>query len=271
MKKPIRIFLSYSHSDSEFVSRLEADLLANGVIVWRDINSINPGESITRSIEGALINCNAILLIISPQSINSSWVEREYRAALHLQSGNPEMEPRIIPCVIENSNIPILLRDILYADFRTYESGFISLAKSLKISDPIIPSIHFSDDIGKLLKRIEFAANSIKNEHLPVPSHELFEIWSLIENEFIRLQTLEISLVSPKRLDSHYWEISGTTDNSGRPLLDDEAYSRNLFYLQVMSIIQGAIQLAGRYGFRSNISADAAKLFFWLGGTPASN
>lgn len=74
---PMRVVLSYAHSDAEFVTRLESDLVANGVIVWRDIRIVSPGESITRSIDGALRNCSALFLVMSTLSAISNWVERE--------------------------------------------------------------------------------------------------------------------------------------------------------------------------------------------------
>src|SRR5258708_22585251 len=156
----MRAFLSYSHADADFIERLEADLAADGITVWRDVKAITAGDSITRSIEGAIRLCNARILVLSPQSSNSPWVEREYRAALNLQSGNPEVEPRIIPCLLETCDIPVFLRDILYADFRRYESGYISLARSLLVDKPSVPSVHLRDDIRQLLVRFEAATVS---------------------------------------------------------------------------------------------------------------
>lgn len=268
---PMRVFLSYAHGDAEFVTRLEADLAANGVNVWRDIKAIAPGESITRSIEGALRNCNALLLVLSARSTASSWVEREYRAALHLQSGNPDVEPRIVPCLLENCDVPVFLKDVLYADFRSYEPGFVSLAKSLGIGQPSIPSVRLRDDIKELLTQIEAATESLRQERFPSPSHELFDVWSPLEDELLRLLALEYALGSPKQLDRRGWEISGMTDQRGRPLIDQEPYPRNLFVYRLAGVLQGAVQLAARYGHRSEISQDFEKLFWWLGGTPASN
>lgn len=267
----MRVFLSYWHGDGDFVTRLEADLAANGINVWRDIKAIAPGDSITRSIEGALRNCNALLLVLSARSTASSWVEREYRAALHLQSGNPEAEPRIVPCLLESCDIPVFLRDVLYADFRGYEVGFLSVARSIGIGRPHIPSVRLRDDVKALLARIEAATESLRREHFPSPSHELFDVWSPIEDELLRLLALEYSLGSPKQLDRRGWEVSGMTDRQGGPLLDTEPYPRNLFVFCLAHVIQCTVQLAARYGHRSEISQDFEKLFRWLGGAPASN
>ena len=267
----MRVFLSYSHGDADFVTRLEADLASNGVNVWRDIKAIAPGESITRSIEGALRNCNALVLVLSRQSMASNWVEREFRAALHLQSETLSAEPRILPCLLENCEIPVFLKDIFYADFRRYEGGFIGLAKSLGIREPTIPSVRIRDDIKNLLSRIEAATESIRQERYPSPSHELFDVWSPIEDELQRLLALEFALGLTKELDPRGWEISGQVDEKGRPLIDTEPFPRNLFIHRLAGVLQGAVQLGGRHGHASKISPDFEKLFWWLGGTPASN
>lgn len=211
------------------------------------------------------------LLVLSARSTTSTWVEREYRAALHLQSAKPEAEPRIIPCLLETCEIPVFLRDVLYADFRRYESGFLSLARSLGIEKPSVPSVRLRDDIKGLLARVEAATTSLRQERFPSPSHELFDVWSPLEDELLRLLALEFSLGSPKQLDRSGWEITGMTDEHGRPLLDGEPYPRNLFVYRLAAVLQNAVQLGARYGYQSEISQDFEKLFWWLGGTPASN
>lgn len=96
-------------------------------------------------------------------------------------------------------------------------------------------------------------------------------MWSPLEDELLRLLALEFSLGSPKQLDRSGWEITGMTDEHGRPLLDGEPYPRNLFVYRLAAVLQNAVQLGARYGYQSEISQDFEKLFWWLGGTPASN
>jgi predicted nucleotide-binding protein len=71
----IRIFLSYSHQDSEFAIKLYDDLTKVGFTVWKDNPRLNGGSSIISSIEDAICNANFFLLVLSPHSVNSSFVE----------------------------------------------------------------------------------------------------------------------------------------------------------------------------------------------------
>ncbi|MGE5343678.1 MAG: toll/interleukin-1 receptor domain-containing protein [Candidatus Omnitrophota bacterium] len=127
-----RIFISYSHSDKKFVKRLTKDLGAAFINVWLDEKEIKVGESITRKVEEGITNCNFFCLVISIQSIKSNWVEREYKTALNMQLSS-EGTPRILPLKIQNVELPVLLRDIRYADFSAdYNIGFKQLIDAIK-------------------------------------------------------------------------------------------------------------------------------------------
>jgi hypothetical protein len=145
------------------------------------------------------------------------------------------------------------------------------LARTLGLKDPVIPSVCLKEDIKVLLAKAEDAVTALRQEQFPSPSHELFDVWSPIEDDLLRLLGLEFSLGRRTYLDRKGWEISGATDDRGRPQLDREPYPRNLLIYRLASVLQEAIQLAARSGYRSDIPQDFEKLFCWLGGTPASN
>jgi hypothetical protein len=48
-----KVFISYSHLDTEFVTRLRLDLEGRGADDWIDVKNIDVGDSITESIEQA--------------------------------------------------------------------------------------------------------------------------------------------------------------------------------------------------------------------------
>lgn len=266
-----RVFLSYAHADAVVAGRLETDLEANGIAVWRDVKAILPGDSITRSIEGALRNCTAIVLALSPQSARSAWVEREYRAALHLQTGSSDDRPRILPCLLGACDIPVFLSDIAYADLRRYEVGFTQLAGALGVTKVLMPSVSFREDVVSLIARVEEAVQALRRDKYPSPSHKLFDEWSSLEDELTKLVTVEYSLLHQKKLERSRWELENWRDADGRPTLDCEPYPRNLFVLALAEVVQASLQLAERYGRSSNLPSGREDLFRMLGGTPASN
>jgi hypothetical protein len=78
------IFISYAHEDIEFVERLVAALEERDNKVWWDERSIPPTVPFPPEIEKGIIESNALLFILSPDSISSEWCLRELGYALYL-------------------------------------------------------------------------------------------------------------------------------------------------------------------------------------------
>jgi len=126
-----RLFISYSHRDKEFLNTLTSDLENVEISVWIDEKKIKVGDSITQRIEKGISGCDFFCLVISEHSVKSNWVGREYNAALNeqLSSGTPT----ILPLLIQEVELPFLLKDIKYADFsRDYNDGIKELLKAIK-------------------------------------------------------------------------------------------------------------------------------------------
>src|SRR5262245_26167388 len=79
------IFVSYSSKDRAFVDQLANELRKQGHIVWIDFEGIRGGEQWKQSIADALHPSRVVLLVLSPDSIISEWVEEEIRTGLELQ------------------------------------------------------------------------------------------------------------------------------------------------------------------------------------------
>ena len=76
------IFISYSRGDRRFVDRLVMNLVAARHIVWMDRWELGVGDSLTQRIQDALTGSDAILVILSKQSVASEWCKRELTAGL---------------------------------------------------------------------------------------------------------------------------------------------------------------------------------------------
>jgi AraC-like DNA-binding protein len=128
-----KIFISYSHHDKEFVSRLTVDLENTGIRVSLAVNDIYLGDYIAEKLGEGISKADFFLLVISSNSVKSNWVEHEYKTALNAQLPQG-ISPKIIPILIENVQLPILLKDIKYADFSTgYDRGLVQLLKAIMI------------------------------------------------------------------------------------------------------------------------------------------
>jgi hypothetical protein len=83
-KKPIHYFscfISYSTKDQDFATRLYNDLQANDVRCWFAPHDMEPGKKIHEQIDAAIRVYDKLLLILSPNSMQSEWVETEISKA----------------------------------------------------------------------------------------------------------------------------------------------------------------------------------------------
>jgi hypothetical protein len=111
------VFISYSQADKAFVDTLAANLVMLKHNVWVDRWELKVGDSLTEKIEQALTVSSAVMVIISKNSIESGWCRRELNAVLVREI--EEKRSIIIPCRIDDCEMPLFLRDKLYADFRS--------------------------------------------------------------------------------------------------------------------------------------------------------
>ncbi|MBV1855885.1 tetratricopeptide repeat protein [Catellatospora tritici] len=71
------VFISYSHAaDSDYVAKLAAHLTAAGVVVWFD-QKVVTGDRWSRVIQQQIDTCAAFIVVMSPASNKSDWVDRE--------------------------------------------------------------------------------------------------------------------------------------------------------------------------------------------------
>lgn len=130
------IFISYSRQDSRFVDILAANLIKARHHIWLDRWELNLGDSLTQKIEQSLTSSSAILFILSKSSVTSNWCKRELTAGLVREL--EEKRTLVMPVVIEDCDIPLFLRDKLYADFRkSPDKAFDLIDRSLaRVSNP---------------------------------------------------------------------------------------------------------------------------------------
>jgi hypothetical protein len=74
-------FISYSGKDQEFADRLFADLQREGVRCWFAPHHVQAGKKLHEQIDDAIRLHERLLLILSPDSINSEWVRTEIAKA----------------------------------------------------------------------------------------------------------------------------------------------------------------------------------------------
>jgi formylglycine-generating enzyme required for sulfatase activity len=71
------IFISYSHKDQNYVRELAVYLKNEGLSVWVD-DRIDHGDRWWQTIVANIRKCDAMIVVMTPESEETEWVEREY-------------------------------------------------------------------------------------------------------------------------------------------------------------------------------------------------
>jgi hypothetical protein len=109
------IFLSHTVADKPFVSNLAKKLESNNVLVWLDEAEINVGDSLIEKISEGIEGSEYLGVVLSPRSVESSWVKRELNIALTEEINGRRL--KVLPILYESCTLPSFLKDKLYADF----------------------------------------------------------------------------------------------------------------------------------------------------------
>ena len=86
------LFVSYSRKDAIYAVKLVDALRREGFNVWIDMD-LRQGTQWDRRIENQLKECDAYILIVTPNSHNSSWVRKEL---LFVQAVNKPVFPFVL-------------------------------------------------------------------------------------------------------------------------------------------------------------------------------
>jgi len=124
------VFLSYSSRDKESATKLAGQLRDMGFDVWLDEWRLHVGHSIPAEIGRALTDASYLIVLLSPHSTASNWVEREWQAAYwsEVESGRVV----VLPVLLEPCTIPALLRAKKYASLAPdFPAGVAAIADSI--------------------------------------------------------------------------------------------------------------------------------------------
>lgn len=130
------IFLCHSSKDKYFVRMLAERMRRFGIRVWLDEAEINIGDSLIEKIGQAIEESDFVGVVLSSNSVNSEWVQRELQLALQKELEEENMV--VLPLLLEQVQIPPFLRGKFYADFTTpakFEESFLQLRRSLRVPE----------------------------------------------------------------------------------------------------------------------------------------
>jgi hypothetical protein len=154
------VFLSHSSKDKDFVRWLAHQLKELGNQVWLDEWEIRVGDCIVTEIEKGIRDCDYVVIVLSPNAVSSTWVDREWKAKYwdEIQS----CQTLVLPVLAEKCDIPTLLKTRNFADF-TSDNKAIALARLVIAMTPEVDGTVLQNktappvaaaDINALLSRV---------------------------------------------------------------------------------------------------------------------
>ena len=140
------IFISYSHHDSDYAHALAENLQNIGLDVWID-ERMDYGSQWPHELQKQLDGCSAFILIMSPRSYVSEWVQSE------LQRAKRKVKP-IFPLLLEGDEPWLSVESTQYYDVRGEklpDAKFYSTIGRV-VSPPEGSAVQLPVDAGKPVK-----------------------------------------------------------------------------------------------------------------------
>lgn len=135
-KKMPRLFLSYAAEDKNYASRLAEELKKTGASVWFDEWELQIGDSLRQRIDEAIAISDYLLILLSPNSVSSNWIQAEWRAALSNELNDRAVT--VIPVLIADCDIPNDLSGRLFLDLRSnFQGGVARLVEQLSLTPQV--------------------------------------------------------------------------------------------------------------------------------------
>ncbi len=106
---PQHLFISYSRRDKDYAVQLSEHLGSSGFHVWID-SQIEYGDAWFKEIDEAIKSCAAFLLLMSPESYQSEWVQKEILLAKRYKKP-------IFPLLLQGEEFGIVI-DLQFADVK---------------------------------------------------------------------------------------------------------------------------------------------------------
>jgi hypothetical protein len=118
------VFISYSHADKDYARRLGALLIERGIRVWIDFLELRAGDSVVHRMSEAIAEGDFLVAIVSPDSVKSSWCQREL--ALAQTRGINEKSVVVLPIRYRGAKMPPALVDAYWLDGDTDDVSAIA-------------------------------------------------------------------------------------------------------------------------------------------------
>jgi hypothetical protein len=137
-RKPSKIFISHSNHDKAIADFIAARLRESNMAPWVDTQQILAGDDILAQIGDGLATMDLLILIVSQQSLQSQWVQRELAYA-----STREVEKK------EALILPFIVDDTAIADLPWH----IASRNARRITPDLAGAANVADSVKEVLNR----------------------------------------------------------------------------------------------------------------------
>ncbi len=97
---PGHIFISHATKDDPFVKELRIALESLKLPVWVDSRNLRGGNKLKPEIDKAIEEARQVIVVLSPNTVNSPWVRKEISKALEIEKTRQAEGYRVIPLLL---------------------------------------------------------------------------------------------------------------------------------------------------------------------------
>lgn len=136
----MKVFISHTHSDQELAHKVAAILEQAGLEVWDATREILPGDNWAQEVSNALQESQAMVVLLTPDSVRSEWARWEMRWDIEYALTRKRFRRRLIPVVagdpsvLDTDDVPWILRRqkmINLTEHENEEDGIREVARTL--------------------------------------------------------------------------------------------------------------------------------------------
>ena len=215
MEKQRKTFLSYSRTNKDFAVKLARELKAEGFPVWLDQLDIPPGSRWDVEVEKALMESDIFMVIITKASSTSENVLDEIGYAI-------DNGKRMLPVLLEKTNIPLRLRRFQYVDFtdKSFDEGVQSAKELLRnlIAQATMPRPDVAGKTGEPSKSEAGAAGKDSSSRTDLLRRENLEQELRFKEEEARLkqekEQLEKQLLEERTTQERMQAVAAASQKS---------------------------------------------------------
>lgn len=130
----MKVFISHAYTDTPLVKKVVAGLERAGLEVWDATREILPGDNWADKVARALKESEAMVVLLTPDALRSSWIHWEIQYALGKQSYRNHLIPVLVgdPQELPKEDVPWILRRLHMIDMDEYseeEEGINQIAQ----------------------------------------------------------------------------------------------------------------------------------------------